>query len=222
MERARGGHWLPQERQARRTNLMRGRAALEQQVERLTEAYLAGIVSLEEYKRRRRDAEARLAALARQEQDLRAEIERQSTTASLAAHADAFCQRVRCGLAEADFERRRALVELLIDRVIVTDSEVEIRYVFPTSSKGERERFCLLRMDYQTRLLNRDDRKHLTGSSARFLLQLLKPHQQAGDIATAHAVLGHLLAGSGRQGGDQPCGPTETVCSRDEGGSPSP
>ena len=86
--------------------------------------------------------------------DLTAEIERQSTTASLAAHADAFCQRVRCGLAEADFERRRALVELLIDRVIVTDSEVEIRYVFPTSSKGERERFCRLRMDYQSGAIN--------------------------------------------------------------------
>ena len=222
MERARGGHWLPQERQARRANLVRGRAALEQQIERLTEAYLAGIVSLEEYKRRRRDAEARLAALAHQEQDLMADIERQSTTASLAAHADAFCQRVRCGLAEADFERRRALVELLIDRVIVTDSEVEIRYVFPTSSKGERQRFCRLRMDYQTRLLNGDDRKHLSGSSARFLLQLRKPHQQAGHIAAAHAVLGHLLPGPGRQGGDQPDGATETVCSRGEGGSPSP
>ena len=222
MERARGGHWLPQERQARRANLVRGRAALEQQIERLTEAYLAGIVSLEEYKRRRRDAEARLAALAHQEQDLIADIERQSTTASLAAHADAFCQRVRCGLAEADFERRRALVELLIDRVIVTDSEVEIRYVFPTSSKGERQRFCRLRMDYQTRFLNDDDRKHLTGSGARFLLQLRKPHQQAGHIAASHAVLGHLLPGSRGQGGDQPDGATETVCSRGEGGSPSP
>jgi site-specific DNA recombinase len=85
----------------------------------------------------------------RQEQDLIADIDRQNTTASLAAHADAFCQPVRCGLADADFERRRALVELLIDRVIVTDSEVEIRYVFPTSSNSEREWFCRLRMDYQ-------------------------------------------------------------------------
>ena len=49
-----------------------------------------------------------------------------------------------------------ALVELLIDRVIVTDSEVEIRYVFPTSSKGERQRFCRLRMDYQASFLNDD------------------------------------------------------------------
>ena len=64
MERARGGHWLAQEMQARRANLRRGRAALVQHVERLTEAYLAGVVSLAEYERRRRDTDARLLALA--------------------------------------------------------------------------------------------------------------------------------------------------------------
>jgi site-specific DNA recombinase len=60
MERARGGHWLPQAMQARRANLRRARAGLHQQIERLTEAYLAGVVPLSEYERRRRDAEARL------------------------------------------------------------------------------------------------------------------------------------------------------------------
>ena len=39
MERAQGGHWLPQALQARRENLRRGRVSLEQQLERLTEAY---------------------------------------------------------------------------------------------------------------------------------------------------------------------------------------
>ena len=63
MERARGGHWLPQELQARRANLRRGQAGLRQQIERLTEAYLAGVVPLAEYDRRRRDAEGRLSAL---------------------------------------------------------------------------------------------------------------------------------------------------------------
>jgi site-specific DNA recombinase len=38
MKRARGGSWLPQELQARQANLRRGRAALSQQLERLTEA----------------------------------------------------------------------------------------------------------------------------------------------------------------------------------------
>ncbi len=148
MQRACGGHWLPQELQARRANLRRGRAALGQQVERLTEAYLAGVVPLAEYDRRRREVETCSWALERQEQELAADVERQGDTARLAAHADAFCRRVREGLADADFARKRALLELLVDRVIVADGAVEIRYVIPTGPSGEREPFCRLRTDY--------------------------------------------------------------------------
>src|SRR5215218_10385714 len=156
MERARGGHWLPQEWQARRTTLERGRASLGQQIERLTEASLAGIVGLGEvglgeYERRRREAEARLLALEQQEQALLADAERHSETVTRATHADVLSQRVRDGLATADFERKRALLELLVDRVVVTDSAVEIRYVFPTGPEGEREPFCRLRTDYRKR-----------------------------------------------------------------------
>jgi len=39
-------------------------------------------------------------------------------------------------------------VELLIDRVIVNDAQVEIRYVVPTGPKGETTPFCHLRLDY--------------------------------------------------------------------------
>jgi len=149
MERARGGHWLPQELQARQANLRRGRTALGHQVERLTEAYLAGVVPLAEYERRRRDADARLQALDRQEHELAHDAECQGETAGLAAHAEAFCQRVRKSLADADFDQKRALLELLVDRVIVTDGVVEIRYVVPTSPDGEREPFWRLRSDYR-------------------------------------------------------------------------
>ena len=55
---------------------------------------------------------------------------------------EAFCQRVQQGLAEATFEQKRQLLELLIDRVVVTGDEVEIRYVFPTSPQSEHVRFC--------------------------------------------------------------------------------
>ena len=149
MQRARGGHWLPQEWQARRASMRRGRAALGQHLERLTEAYLAGVVPLAEYERRRRDIDARLTALERQEQDLVHGAERQDETAQLAAHAEAFCRRVREGLAEADFERKRALLELLVDRVVVTDGAVEIRYVVPTGPEGEHAPFSRLRTDYR-------------------------------------------------------------------------
>jgi site-specific DNA recombinase len=148
MERARGGHWLPQELQARRANLRRGYAALNQQLERLTEAYLAGVVPLAEYERRRRETEARLRALEGQERELMQETDRQDETARLAAHAEAFCRHVREGLEQADFDRKRELLELLIDRVIVTNGAVEIRYVIPTGPDGEREPFWRLRTDY--------------------------------------------------------------------------
>ncbi len=55
---------------------------------------------------------------------------------------------MRAGLAHATFAQRRALVELLIDRVIVTDEAVEIRYVMPTSPDGPHHRFCHLRKDH--------------------------------------------------------------------------
>ena len=103
-----------------------------------------------EYQRRRRDTQARLQALNRQETEVTHDAERQGETAGLAAHAEAFCWRVRDGLASADFDQKRALLELLVDRVVVADGAVEIRYVVPTGSDGEREPFCRLRSDYRS------------------------------------------------------------------------
>src|SRR6266567_6444494 len=68
--------------------------------------------------------------------------------ASMVQSIEAFCQRVQQGLAEATFEQKRQLIELLVDRVVVTGEEVEIRYVIPTSSSSEQVRFCHLRLDY--------------------------------------------------------------------------
>jgi site-specific DNA recombinase len=149
MERARGGHWLSQETQARRANLRRARAGLHQQIERLTEAYLAGLVPLEEYQRRRRESEGRLQALDGRERELVNEADRQGEAARLAVHVEAFCRRVRAGLDGADFGGKRELLELLIDRVVVTGEVVEIRYAIPTAPEGERKPFCRLRTDYQ-------------------------------------------------------------------------
>jgi site-specific DNA recombinase len=148
LERAHGGHWLPQELQARRENLRKGHVNLEHQLDRLSEAYLQEVMPLVEYQRRRRELEQKAQALATQEQQLDGHIDHQAQLAALAASVEAFCQRVQAGLANATFEQKRQLVELLIDRVIVTDAEVEICYVIPTSPSSEHTRFCHLRKDY--------------------------------------------------------------------------
>ena len=148
LERAFGGHWLPQELQARRENLRRGRDSLQRQLDRLTEAYLAAVIPIAEYKRRRQELETRLEAFENQESQLLSQSNRQAQIAALVTSIQDFCQRIQGGLEQATFEQKRQLVELLIDRVIVTDDKVEIRYVIPTSPEAENIRFCHLRSDY--------------------------------------------------------------------------
>jgi hypothetical protein len=169
MERARGGHWLPQELRARQANLRRGRAALGQQLERLMDADLGGAMPLAEYKRRRRDTDSRLQALDRQEHERVHDAARQGETAGLAAHAETFCRHLSESLGNADFDRKRALLELLVDRVVVTDGTVEIRYVVPTGPDGEREPFWRLRSDYRNdnRPLQAPDRTTVARSRLR-------------------------------------------------------
>ena len=121
---------------------------MSRQLERLTEAYLGEVIPLAEYQRRRKDIEGRDEALAGQEGQLRGQSQHHMELAGIAGRVEDFCERVRLGLANADFEQRRKLVELLIDRVIVSDEEVEIRYVIPTDPSSEHVRFCHLHSDY--------------------------------------------------------------------------
>ena len=121
---------------------------MEQQLNRLTEAYLAGIIPLAEYERRRAEFEQRMAGLEAQANTLTVQTDRQKELIGLTESITDFCTRVQQGLANATFEQKRQLVELLIDRVVVTNDEVEIRYVIPTGPNGEHTRFCHLRKDY--------------------------------------------------------------------------
>jgi site-specific DNA recombinase len=148
LERAQAGQWLPQELQARQRTLRHARSSLAQQRERLTDAYLHSVLALPEFERRRRDLEQKDDALALQEEQLRAQAHRHEERAALAVGMHAFCQRVSAGLATATAEQKRQLVELLIDRVVVTNDDVEIHYCIPTTPASEQVRFCHLRTDY--------------------------------------------------------------------------
>jgi site-specific DNA recombinase len=181
LKRAHGGGWLPQELKARQENLHQGRSALGRQLERLTEAYLAEIIPLAEYQRRRKDLEQREEALASQERQLQAESRQRMELAGVVGSIEDFCERVRGGLADATFEQKRKLVELLIDRVIVTGEEVEIRYVIPTDPSSEQVRFCHLRSDY---LHHPPPRQHQ--EPTRLLLQPIAPQLAVAVVRYLH------------------------------------
>ncbi len=148
LERAQAGEWLPQALQSRKQTLLKSLRQLERQQERLLEVYLGEVIGPEEFGRKRKELEDTQNALQRQLRQLEAQVQKQLDVVELAAGIGDFCGRIRPTLDRLTFEQRRQLVTLLIDRVIVDDEKVEIRYVIPTSPGGEEKRFCHLRTDY--------------------------------------------------------------------------
>ncbi len=122
LERAHRGAWVPEELRRRQATLRGARATLVRQRERMLQAYVAEVVDLTTFQRQEQ-------TLRQQEEDLRARerevvaqgeqlVEVRATARSMLA----VLHRLPVGLEQASFEQRRQLVELLIDRVVVTDA----------------------------------------------------------------------------------------------------
>jgi site-specific DNA recombinase len=122
---------------------------IERQQERLLDAYIANIIQLPEFERKRKELIQKQEALHKQDNQLQAQSTQIITLAQVADSIETFCAKIRPTLDQASFEQKRQLVELLIDRVIVLDGDVEIRYVIPTQPDGPHIPFCQLRADYR-------------------------------------------------------------------------
>jgi site-specific DNA recombinase len=148
LRRLQAGVGLPEALGARRQTVAEALAHVERQQERLLDVYLAEVVGREEFERKRQELAEMAHGLEQQLRQLSAQREQQEDIAALAQGITAFCERLQPTLDQLTFAQRRELVELLIDRVVVDDGKVEIRYVIPTSPKGEMIPFCHLRLDY--------------------------------------------------------------------------
>src|SRR6266849_3600411 len=148
LQRAQGGEWLPQALQARQRTLREALAQIERQHARLLDVSLAEVIGREECERKRHELAQTQQSVSQQLRYIEAQAQQQVDVLALAQGIDAFCHRLGPTLDHLTFTQRRQLVELLIDRVIVNDGQVEIRYVVPTGPKGETVPFCHLRLDY--------------------------------------------------------------------------
>ena len=148
LERAHSGAWVPQELRRRQATLRQVRASVTRQRQRLLEAYLAEVIDLDTFQRQDRTLSQQEADLRAREREVAAQGERLVEVSGIAQSMTQVLQQLRVGLGQAGFEQRRQLVELLIDRVVVTDGHVEIRYVIPTTPGSTQTRFCHLRTDY--------------------------------------------------------------------------
>jgi site-specific DNA recombinase len=98
---------------------------------RLVDAYQVGIIELEELKERRmKVAWQREALTARYKQ--RARLRRQAAQArEVLEDLEAFCGRINARLEDATLEEKQAILQLLIERIIVGEDTLEIRHVIP-------------------------------------------------------------------------------------------
>lgn len=103
IEKLQAGQWLPQELQARVAQLKQAENSLQQQLERLTQAYLIDVIQLDEYQRRRAQLESQIQASIVQQQQLALQAQKKLEIANLAQGTEEFCQRVKTGLSQASF-----------------------------------------------------------------------------------------------------------------------
>lgn len=136
---ARQGWLSGDERVARRQHIRARQAELERQIQRLIDAYAAEALTIEELKNRRIKLEQRLTELKKAEQQLAAEETRERQFEAIVTKVDEFRVAVARGLEHASFAQKRALVEQLVDRVVVDAPEVEIRYIIPLTGLAQRK-----------------------------------------------------------------------------------
>jgi site-specific DNA recombinase len=148
LQRARSGAWVPEEFRRRQATLQQVRASVTRQRQRLLEAYLAEVIDLACFQRQDRVLAQQAADLLAREREVAAHGEQLHQVSAIAQSTTQLLQRLHASLDDASFQQRRQLVELLIDRVVVTDGQVEIRYVIPTTTGSTKTRFCHLRSDY--------------------------------------------------------------------------
>jgi site-specific DNA recombinase len=148
LERAHSGAWVPQELRRRQATLRRVRASVTRQRQRLLEAYPAEVIDLACFQRPDQGLASQEADLLAREREVAAQGERLVEVSAIAQSMTQVLEGLGVGLGQASFQQRRQLVELLIDRVVVTDGQVEIRYVIPTTDNSTKTRFCHLRTDY--------------------------------------------------------------------------
>ncbi|RMH45564.1 MAG: recombinase family protein, partial [Gammaproteobacteria bacterium] len=100
---------------------------LHHQQQRLIDAYQQGVIELEELARRRQQIHQELQHI---QYHLNAYQAQKQTTLAL----DQFMERIRTALQSTDQTTQQELIRLLIDRIIVSDKELIIYHVIPTTT----------------------------------------------------------------------------------------
>jgi site-specific DNA recombinase len=119
-----------------RVRLERHVQALEGEVQRLIDAYQVGAITLTELQDRRRRSEEHHHVLTDRLQELHRQRYAREQEIRLLQGLEGFCANLREALADPSFAVKQKVLQLVVDRIIVEDTQLVIRHVIPTGSVG--------------------------------------------------------------------------------------
>jgi site-specific DNA recombinase len=108
---------------------------LEQQVERLLDAYQRGAMSVEQLQARRERLDSAMSAMRLRAEDLDVQRKDCARIDRISNDLVAFAATLRDGLDLLDFAGRQRLVRLLLERVVVTGDNLTIEHAIPLSGR---------------------------------------------------------------------------------------
>ncbi len=101
---------------------------------RLLDAYEADAISLAELSERRRHLAEQRCGLERQQQERDRLRQQHAQAEAVRTSLTAFCSRVGARLDEATLSDKQAILQLVIERIIVGEGSLEIRHIIPLSA----------------------------------------------------------------------------------------
>ena len=125
----------PQDQRAER-QLQSRLDRLAQAEQRLLDAYQGGVIRLEELAGRRTQIAQQRRSLQSQQEQHRQWREQQAQAEQVFTQLGLFCERVQSRLQDASFEDKQAILQLVVERIIVGEHSLEIRHVIPLRSSA--------------------------------------------------------------------------------------
>ena len=115
-----------------RIRLERKLAALDREVTRLVDAYQAEVIELTELAERRRRIEDHGRMLRERVREIAQQRSERSAELRLLEGVDAFCTSVREAMEEPSFTVQQKVLQLVVNRIVVEDSQGIVEHVVPT------------------------------------------------------------------------------------------
>jgi site-specific DNA recombinase len=115
-----------------RERLRRKLLAVEREVQRLIDAYQAGVIELPELQTRRQRAEDHGQVLHARLQEIDQQQMEQTKELRLVQGLEEFCTSMHSALQNPEYDIKQKVLQLVVDRIVVDEQQLTIRHVVPT------------------------------------------------------------------------------------------